>query len=282
MAAARSVDALQGRSRSEDPSQTKTVRQRYARRLRGGFSRINTVIRTAVVEHDAFGLTFDALVTPPGDYSFDRDDRKVDGFVSWLERAQDEEVLELIGRDDNQYIRAAYERGLKNAHQNLRAEGVDVELADLERIFDQPVHRETVQNLYTRNFRELKGITEAVDQQVSRELSQALVEGVNPDEVADRITDRVDSIGKRRATVLARTETLNSHNEAALSRYEQVLGDDAAVQLEAEVMTAQDDRVCDECEPRHGEVMSIEDARADGPPFHAQCRCTYRPVVKKG
>lgn len=272
------VDALRGRS--EDPSRTKTVRQRYARRLRGGYERINTVVRRAVIERDIFGLEYDTLTTPPGDFSFDRDDRKVEAFVDWLERAQQDEVLSVIDRNGNQYVRAAYHRGLKNAHQNLREEGVDIEREDVERIFNQPIHREKAQNLYTRNFRELVGITEAVDQQVSRELSQALIEGVSPRETARRITDRVDSIGKTRATVLARTETLNSHNEAALSRYEQVLGDEADVVVEAEILTAGDDRVCDECEPRHGEVMSLEDARSDGPPWHPQCRCTFRPRVK--
>lgn len=270
-------------ARSVDPSKTKTIRQTYARRLRGGYSRINTVIREAVVERDIFGLETDfeviADVTPPRDFQFSRDDQKVDGFVDWLEQAQEDEVLELISRNGNEYARHAYERGVKKAHADLRAEGVDIDRESVERLMNQPVHRDKLQQIYTRNYRELEGITQAVDQQVSRELSDALPEGVNPNEAARRITDRVDSIGKTRATTLARTEILNSHNEAALSRYEQVLGDDAEVEVNAEILTAQDRRVCEVCEPKHGTVMTITDARRNGPPYHPQCRCTYRPKI---
>ena len=273
MAASQRTETLQ--RRSTDPSRTKTLREKYARNLRAGFSRINTVIRRAVGERDIFGLSRDALASPPRDFTFARDDQKVDRFVAWLEKAHRDEVLTVIDRNDNTYIKAAYRRGAKSAHQDLRRQGVDVG-GEIGNVFNQPVHQEKAQTLFTRNFRELRGVTEAVDQQVSRELSQALVEGVNPREAADRITDRVDAIGKTRATTLARTELLNSHNEAFLTRTEQILGPDAEVEVLAEIITTADNRTCDICEPRHGETMTIKEARSDGPPWHPNCRCSYR------
>lgn len=267
-------------ARSTDPSRTKSLRDRYSRNLRGAFSRINTVIREGVIEEDVFGLNgageLTADVDPPGDYSFRSDDQKVEAFVDWLEDAQANEVLEVIQEDQNTYVRNAYERGIKNVHSDLRGQGVDISEDDVARLINQPIHQDKLQQLYTRNFRELKGITEAVDQQVSRELTEGLLQGDNPRDIARRITDRVDKIGKTRATTLARTEILNAHNESALTRYEQVLGDEAEVTVEAEILTAQDNRVCDICEPRHGDTMSIDDARANGPPWHPRCRCTYR------
>ena len=259
--------------RSDDPSRTKTLRNKYARNLRGGFSRINTVIREAVGERDIFGLSRDALASQPRDFTFARDDQKVDRFVEWLEKAQRDDVLTVIDRNENTYIKSAYRRGVKNAQQDLRRQGVDVggEFGD---VFNQPIHQEKAQALFTRNFRELRGVTEAVDQAVSRELADALLEGANPRETARRITDRVDSIGKTRASTLARTEILNSHNEAFLTRTEQVLGEDAEVEVLAEILTAGD--ACDICEPRHGETMTLKEARADGPPWHPNCKCTYR------
>lgn len=274
------------RARSEDPSRTKTVRREYARRLRGAYGRINAVIRDAVGSRDIFGLREGngellADVSEPEGFQFVRDDQKIEGFTEWLDDAQEREVLTVIDRDGNQYVERAYERGIKNAHADLRAQGVDISRDDVREMFNQPVHRDKLQALYTRNFQELSGITKAVDQQVSRELTEALIEGVNPTEAARRITDRVDSIGKTRAEVLARTEILNAHNEAALTRFEQTLGADAEVRINAEILSAQDARVCEECEPRHGDILTIDQARQDGPPWHPRCRCVVAPVVEE-
>lgn len=267
-------------ARSADPTRTKSLRSRYARTLRGGFSRINTVIREAVVERDIFGLGEDgqliADVMPPRDFRFDRDDQKVEGFVTWLEQAQADEVLEIIGQNDNQYVRSAYERGIKNAHRNLREEGIDIPVDELDRLFNQPVHRDKLQLLYTRNYRALNGITDDVAKEVSRELTQGLAEGTNPRVTARRITDRVDSIGKTRATTMARTETIHAHAEGALDRYESTGVSEVVGQ--AEFLTAGDDRVCDICAALDGNRYSIEEARGKIPQ-HPNCRCTFKPLV---
>lgn len=226
------------------------------------------------------GRDRDALVEDPParNFEFARDDQKIDRFLDWLDGAERDEVLSVIDRHDNRYIRAAYERGDDNAIRWLNQAGVDMDRGAM-RTFDVPVHQDKVQNLYTRNFRELEGITDAVDQQISRELSQGLIEGINPNDMAERLAGRVESVGETRATVMARTEVINAHNEAALTTYEEALGPEAEVQLRAEILTAEDDRVCDECEPRHGDTMHIEDAHSNGPPFHPQCRCTVVPYV---
>ena len=208
------------------------------------------------------------------DFEFDRLSRKHQEFMAWLRRQQEEGVLEVISRDGNTYVRSAYERGVRNANSWMDEESFD---ADVATALQRPVHQDKVSLLYERNYEALQGITDDVSREISRELAEGLTEGVHPDEMARRLTDRVDKIGRTRATTLARTEVMHAHNEATISQYERVLGSDVEVEIEAEVSTAGDQHVCDICEPWHGQTLPLSEARSDGPPFHPRCRCIVRP-----
>lgn len=266
------------RKRYSDPTHTQTLQKAYGRRLRSGFGQITTVIREWVEEDDGLELT--AVAHPEDDrYQFLTDPQKVGQFEQWLQDAQEQEVLELINRDGNRYVRKAYQKGLENAERDLARQGItDTDDAtDAIALIDQPVHARTLQQLYTRNYDTLEGITEDVADEVREVMTEGFAEGLNPREMGRNIRDRVDTVGKHRATVLARTEVVNAHNEAALTRYEQVAGPNARVQVNAEILTAGDRRVCPICEPRDGEVMTIQEARGSaGPIYHPQCRCTVR------
>lgn len=211
------------------------------------------------------------------DFDFSTLSRKHREFMSWLRAQQEAGVLEVVGRDDNPYVRSAYERGWKNAGRWMDEDPVD---ADVASALQRPVHRDKLQLLYSRNFEALSGITEDVSREISRELAEGLAEGVHPDEMATRITGRIDAIGKTRATTLARTETMYAHNEATISTYEDVLGD-VETEVVAEVSTAADAHVCEICTPWEGETLSLEDARKEGPPFHPRCRCIVVPKTNR-
>lgn len=261
---------------NRDPTQTKTLRGRYAQRLRGRFAAINTQIRRGVIERDVFGLSGEALVESVPPFRFASTDQKVDQFVNWLEDQQRTEVLQVIQSNENTFVRSAYRKGLRDAEQRLRAQGASIPADDFMRVFALPVVKEQLQTLYTRNFRELKGITEAVDQQVSRELADGLAQGEGPEKIARRITDRVDTIGKTRATTLARTEIVRSHADATLTRYEQAGVED--VVGKAEFATAGDDDVCAICRSLEGTTYTIAGARGLIPQ-HPNCRCTFYPII---
>lgn len=263
---------------SQDPTHTKTVRRIYGQRLRGAFSRINTAIREAITEDDIFNLKDTSLfaVDKPPDFSFDTDDAKIEGFQEWLREAQEGEVLEVIDRNDNRFIRQAYHKGLENATQDLQEAGVEVDTENIDQVFNLGVHQQEVQRLYTRNFTELEGITREVDRQVSRELANGFSEGHNPNKIARNISDRVNKIGKTRATTLARTEVIRSHSVGQLNRYERMGVDEVTVK--AELLTAQDARVCEQCAALEGNVYTLEEARGLIP-VHPQCRCRHIPLV---
>lgn len=255
-----------------DPSGTKTLREKYAAKLRGQYAAINTDIRTAVRDEDLFGLESDALATPNRNFTFNSDPQKVEAFMEWLNEQLEAGVLEVVDDAENQYIRKAYERGVKDGRREVSSGGS----IESDEIFDTGVHRARVQQLFTRNFQALRDINDEMAAQISEVLSQGLVEGIGPDEMARNLTDRVDKIGKTRATVMARTETLRSHAEGKLDAYQregisQVVG-------KAEVSTAQDRRVCAECQSHHGQRYTIEQARGILP-LHPQCRCVWMPVT---
>lgn len=263
----------------QDPTGTLTIRRQYAQRLRGAYDRINAVIREYVEEEDILGLGRDALVTPPSDFSFETDDAKLEGFEEWLNQAQEEEVLTVISRNDNRFIQRAYEKGIRDADRRLYQAGADIDPVDgvaAREVMRVPIHERKLQLIYSRNYRQLDGITNAVDQEVSRVLSEGLAEGRNPRDTGREIRDRIDKIGKTRSTTLARTETINAHAESTLTRYEQQ-GIEEVVG-KAEFLTAQDDRVCDQCASLEGNTYDIDDARGVIPQ-HPRCRCTWIPVV---
>lgn len=291
-----------------DPTGTSTLRKRYAQKLRASFSEINTAIRDGIIQDDVFGLQIDALAEPPNkDFRFLSDPRKRERFEEWLKNAIDEGPLEVIQRGENTYIRSAYQRGLQDAQDALRQAGFDVPDENIEDIFNQGVHRQSLDSLYTRNFELLEGITAEMSNQIGEELAAGFAAGENPRKIARRITDRVDKIGKTRATTLARTEIINAHNEANLNRFEDMgVG---RVTIQAEFLTAQDDRVCPLCASLEGrqETYSIQEAREGtweptreeinrfipaetnpdqflgefslSPPIHPNCRCRWLPVT---
>lgn len=261
-----------------DPTRTKTTRKRYAQKLRAGFSKINTEVRRGVRDRDVFGLDVgsDALAERVPSFRFTTDDQKTEEFLRWLRQQQEQDVLRTISTDRNTWVDSAYRRGVQHADTTARQAGVDVPANSLEVTLRQPVHRDTLQLLYTRNFEALDGITSEVSRQVGRELTQGFAEGVGPEDMARRITDRVDSIGRTRATVLARTETINAHSTATLERYDELGVEEVGVK--AEFMTAGDLRVCPECASLDGEVFTVKEARGIIP-VHPSCRCAWVPVA---
>lgn len=273
---------LHAQEGSTDPTRTKTVRRTYGQRLRGGFARINTAIRRDVRDRDVFGLDRSGAASLSGQVDplpsmFDRrQDRQIETFEAWLQRMQRDEVLSVVGRDENRFIATAYDRGIKHANGSLRRAGIDPDSTSTTAIARRPVHRDTLQTIYTRDYSDLENITQEVSTQANRELAEGFAVGEGPDDIARRLTERVDAIGKARATTLARTSVIDAHAAATLNRYAE--HNVAGVAVQAELRTAGDSRVCAECRALGGTVYSIDEARSIIP-VHANCRCAWLPVT---
>ena len=116
---------------------------------------------------------------------------------------------------------------------------------------------------------------------IKRTVTQGVLAGKSIPEVAREIgrvvTDKeafrragmtVFKTAQRRATLIARTETLRAHNEGRMAFYREV-----GVE-KVRWLTADDERTCPECAPLDGKVFSTVQALSI--PKHPACRCTYR------
>ena len=142
-------------------------------------------------------------------------------------------------------------------------------------VFNAPIHVDRIGLLYTRTFSELKGITQAMDQQISRVLAQGIAEGRNPREIARILNNRVDKIGITRARALARTEIIRAHHQATIAEYKQFGVE--GVKVKAEWLTA-GYGVCPECSDLEGRVFTLD--KIEGMiPLHPNCRCVAIPYL---
>jgi SPP1 gp7 family putative phage head morphogenesis protein len=295
-----------------DPTRTLMLRTAFANDLNRRFNRITLAIRRAIIDQDVFGFSQERRVLTqadielPGRFAFDfpRLADKVTAFMAWLEKQVDLGILEILGRTQlgraielawfNKYIQSAYQRGILRGRQELRNAGYDVPTIEttggINVTFNQPFHLDRVGLVYTRAYSELKGITAIMDQQISRVLAQAMAEGRNPREIARLLVRTIsgpvgdlgitDTLGRfipaqRRAQILARTEIIRAHHIATINEYRN--WGIAGVTVKAEWITAEDERVCEECAPLQNQIFSLDEIESMIP-YHPQCRCVAIPV----
>lgn len=261
----------------KDPTKTLTLRGRANREINVRFGKVKKEVRDAV-----FVGKLITNVVSPGQFEFVRDAGKVAAFNVFLQGVIDREILGIesgeIDPQDfwlNAYVGDAYARGAKKAR--LRAER---EIKSLDKLPDysplaNPVHAERAELLYTRTFEGMKGLTETMKGQMNRELAQGMLRGDNSKEVAKAMTDRVDKIGITRAKLIARTEIIESHNQASIKESE-LLENETGVTTKMLWISSLDDRVRHSHELRHGKLYSKGEAeRLIGEP---NCRCSVSPT----
>jgi len=293
-----------------DPSRTTTLRNAFAAQFRRRFRMLRGVIRHAIVDDDVFALSnrprlsVNQLSSPgPRAFDFPRTQDKVNAFMQWLKAMETEIDLKIVnferaGRSvdsawANQYVFDSYARGVDRAAYEMDSAGFEVPSMQarggIQAAMQTPIHMDRVGLLYTRVYNELNGITDAMDQQISRVLAQGMIDGDNPRVLARKINKVIEGLGaddlglrdslgrfipaRRRAEMLARTEIIRAHAEAQLVEYENWMDE---VTIRAEWSTAGDSRVCERCGSREGQVLTIAEARGLIP-LHPNCRCIWLP-----
>lgn len=323
-ARAKQGKGLVANARQPDPTRTTLIRKRWSADMTRRFKQLKRDIWKAIVIDDVFGLKESKPVTVedliggapvvnvvqgelfPRQFQFSTSEEKVTGFMSWLRERVNSDILEVTEMDgpsvvahsgwQNIYIDSAYKKGLTRGEAELAKAGITVpptpDLASraIDATFLQPIHADRVGLLYTRSFNELKGITDALDQTISRSLAEGIAEGRGPRQMARILLNRIektggdltstDSLGRTmralpRARTLARTETIRAHHAATINTYRSA-GVEGVV-VKAEWSTAGDDRVCEECEGLEGRVYTLD--QIEGMiPRHPNCRCVALPA----
>jgi len=301
-----------------DPTRTTVLRNMFVRDVRRRFDELTTVIRRAVDEEDCFGLrpgtvrTFQLTSPGAGQFAFPRSADKVEAFIRWLEIQQERGWLEvrtieqvgvgIEGAWTNRYVFDSYKRGVIRARYELKKAGFSVPDIDATGgiiiSMSTPFHIDRLGLLYSRVFSELKGITAIMDQQISRILAQGIADGDNPRLLARKLVSVINGTGmgelgitdtlgrfipaRRRAEILARTEIIRAHHQATIQEYRNWALE--GVYVQAEWVTAGDDRVCKKCEEKTKDsngnnIIYTLDEIEPMIPLHPQCRCVALPYL---
>jgi SPP1 gp7 family putative phage head morphogenesis protein len=296
-----------------DPTHTTVLRNAFAREMNRRFQELIRAIKIGVGRNDCFELkekVHTLQITPPvrGAFAFPRSQEKLTAFMVWLQRQIQRGILTIqdiqqVGTGveavwTNLFIYDSYKRGVIRARYEMLKAGHKVptieETGGLMTILNQPFHIDRLGLLYTRVFKELKGITDAMDSIISRVLAQGLADGDGPALLAKKLVAAIngehlgdlglkDTMGRtlpalRRAELLARTEIIRAHHVATIQEYRNwgVVG----IKVKAEWKTAGDNRVCSECAHMEGKVFDLDEIEGMIP-VHPLCRCIALPWIEE-
>ncbi len=148
--------------------------------------------------------------------------------------------------------------------------------------------------------RRTKKVSRAVNKETDKQLRAELAEGLKNGESIAELMARIEKVygaaAGYRAERIARTETIRAETWASERAWKQ-----SGVVEAKEWYTARDERTCQFCGPMDGRVIELGKRYYDkgdeqvgsqggtikfdfesiqGPPLHANCRCTLLPVLK--
>lgn len=235
------------------------------------------------------GKLHSRLVTNAGEWRVVTDSDKIKLFQQWIAKQL---LIDIIGLSQEQlwqkYIQDGLQKGAGRAFDDSRPQ-VRAAMKDhpdavsdfykgtkyefLRSAFNQPVAVEKVKLLASRTFDELKNVTNDMSNKMSRILTDGLVQGKGPRDIARDLVKQV-GLSAQRATLVARTEIVRAHANGQLLAYKALGVTELGVAVEWS--TAGDDRVCPQCEPLDGVVLNLDEAEGLIP-RHPACRCAFIP-----
>jgi SPP1 gp7 family putative phage head morphogenesis protein len=162
-------------------------------------------------------------------------------------------------------VTLAYRAGSVRADQFL---GVKVSA----NLVNMPADKSALSVLKARSLTGLKGITDEMSKSIMQEITDGMLRGQSPREVAKGISERVD-VSQSRAVTMARTETMKAYNQGATNRYKQ-----RGVEM-VEWLATSSERTCAECWALDGKQFPVGEEPAVHGGTNANCRCTILPVI---
>jgi len=280
-----------------DPTRTTTLRKQYSADMKRRFETVRRATVRTIYDLDALGLdeskppVFNNLITNVNlperqAWRFQTNAQKLDSFNKWFSSQVDQEILTTNVKGDPwtaKWVESAYKKGsiraYTDAHPETLAPTGEFYLGSraqfLESAFARPERVSKLKFLYTRSYEDLKGITSAMGQQVSRVMANGIAQGQGPATIARELSQTIDGITRQRALVMARTEIIAAHAEGQLDSFKEMNIEKVGVM--AEWSTAADERVCPLCDELDGTVMTVEEARGLIP-RHPNCRCAWIPA----
>jgi len=301
--------------RNFDPTHTTSLRNAFAREMRRRFAELTKVIRVAIVDKDCFGYNRNVAtfqITPPwfdGAFNYPRSSQKIEEFMKWLQQQVDKGLLTTTEYDrigdsveaawTNIYVMDSYKRGIMRARYEMILAGMVLPTIEASGGIDAvlagtPFHMDRVGLLFTRVYNDLKGVTDAMDLQISRILAQGMIDGDGPALLARKIIAAIngegvdqlgitDTLGRfipaaRRAEMIARTEMIRAFHLATIQEYRNA--GMLNIIVKGEWKTAGDDKVCEFCASMDGKIFTLDEIEPMIP-AHPMCRCIALPWIEE-
>lgn len=296
-----------------DPAGILGLQNRFIGRMNKKFSDLQWAIRQAIVVKDCFGLRSGGLSllarSPELEqvvarlqnraFNFPRPQEKISHFMAWLKDAERADILKIVRMPGfmgeatekawtDTFIQSAYQKGIITARRDLRREGrTDIPAisgtgeAGISSVFNQPFHIDRVGLIYSRAYNELKGVTEFMNQQISRTLAEAIAEGRNPREMARMLQKNVTGLAPSksqalvRARAIARTETIRAHHSARVQEFRNAGVEGVKIKVEWHAAF----EPCPLCADLDGEIFTLDEVE-NMIPAHPNCRCVALPKLQ--
>lgn len=277
-----------------DPTQTTTSRSQFRSELSRRVREVRGQVRQQVErQNQPNTIAFvGAATTGFGGFAMLR---SLGAFRRWLSGLFDNYLLENTSPQPTSfappyvksYIRESYLTGLRQGRAALRAQGYGIDSRGVEAVIADERHQRALSSLYERSYYDLQ---DAIDNSV-QSTSRAIADGgyigeetvrgdVNKRELAGTLNERIDANEGKRLDPLADSIPVQSANVAALGEYssagvEQVGVEPEAGNIdEAAFVTAQDDRVCQEClSIAANNPYPIDEVPLPSRDTHLRCRC---------
>lgn len=271
------------------------------------FLKFERELRNLIAKEDAFGLKFrqsilnnEAVPSPinaitdnltgNSRWAYSTTPEQLDYFRVWLETQIAHDIFQRIGVASSwadKYIQEAYlkgqARGFDEAVKAPLWTGVSPQTSSIPvrqalrfQYTSSPISVQGLQLLEARVQTELKGATDAMSQQLSRELLDGMVRNLTPTVIAASAINRVRKVGLSRALVTVQTEIVRANAEGVLDALESL----GVTEVETMVEWQTGSNPCPACQALKGVVMTIAKARGLFP-RHPRCRCSPIPATSR-
>lgn len=168
------------------------------------------------------------------------------------------------------YVKSVYETTFKSFQEDIGLKGANtiLSLNQIERAIQYPWSGENFSERIWSNRDKLSRV-------LKTEITQSLIQGVNPQKLNKRIREQMGS-GYKETQRLVRTELNYALNEATKIAYEE---DEIE---EYEFLAEIDNRTSAICKELNGQIFKVKDAvvGVNYPSMHPNCRSTTMPVIK--
>lgn len=270
------------------------LRKKWEKDIHDRFSILKKEIVRVLESYDneLMIVNCDDGMTTNARWIFEKAADAVSRFRKWISDRVDQIVLGRTGVQDDQgnwtddYVDTAYWKGAEQATDaltQLKPDTGPVPKPVLRGVLGGPVNLDKVRLIKERAFEKLKNITQEVSNKLGDILADGVVKGDSPRTVAREMTKQIDTIEKKRAITLARTETSRAHNEGALEAMEKMGVTEVGVDVEwttTKLPNGQfEPRVCPQCRALEGLILPLSQAHGLLP-RHPNCRCAWIPAIE--